>query len=187
MRRGCTGGSVWTQPEWSRISCSHPAGGERAGAQELWAKNIASLNCELHSGWIKLVARDCPKEQHRQICRVEKNVACKIWYETHNDFELRVLGWMLLTIVLPVVWYGRKIWSLTLKNGHRMTVYGNRVLKRLLGPKGAEVREVWENYIERNFRLYSSSNIIRRSKSRRMRWAGYVAVMEGKRNSCNTW
>jgi hypothetical protein len=31
--------------------------------------------------------------------------------------------------------------------------------------------------------LYSSSNIIRMIKSRRMRWAGYVARMGEKRNA----
>jgi hypothetical protein len=34
-----------------------------------------------------------------------------------------------------------------------------------------------ENYITRNFDLYSSPNIFRVMKSRRMRWAGHVARM----------
>jgi hypothetical protein len=32
--------------------------------------------------------------------------------------------------------------------------------------------------------LYSSPNIIRMIKSRRMRWAGHVTRMEAKRNAC---
>jgi hypothetical protein len=39
------------------------------------------------------------------------------------------------TIVLPVVLYGCETWSLTLREGHRLRIFENRVLRRISGPK----------------------------------------------------
>jgi hypothetical protein len=47
------------------------------------------------------------------------------------------------TIILPVVLYGREIWSLTLREKHRLRVFGNRVLRRIFGPKRDEVKGEW--------------------------------------------
>jgi hypothetical protein len=43
------------------------------------------------------------------------------------------------TINLPVVLYGCKTWSLTLREERRLRVFENRVLRRVFGPKGDEV------------------------------------------------
>jgi hypothetical protein len=57
-------------------------------------------------------------------------------------------------------------------------VFENRVLRRIFGPKGDEVTgECRKLYSDELHILYSSSNIIRQIKSRRMRWAGYVTCM----------
>jgi hypothetical protein len=40
---------------------------------------------------------------------------------------------------LPAVSYGCKIWSLTLKEEHRVKVFENRVLRRIFGPKRDDV------------------------------------------------
>jgi len=40
------------------------------------------------------------------------------------------------TIILAVVLYGCEIWSLTLREEHRLRAFQNRVLKRIIGPKG---------------------------------------------------
>jgi hypothetical protein len=46
------------------------------------------------------------------------------------------------------------------------------------GPKGDDVTGEWRKlHSEELHNLYSSSNIIRQIKSRRMRWAGHVALM----------
>jgi hypothetical protein len=45
-------------------------------------------------------------------------------------------------IILPVVLYGREIWSLTLRKEHRLEVFENRVL-RIFGPKRGEVTGEW--------------------------------------------
>jgi hypothetical protein len=43
------------------------------------------------------------------------------------------------TIILPVVLYGCEIWSLTFREGHRLRVFGNRVLRRIFGSKRDKV------------------------------------------------
>jgi hypothetical protein len=37
------------------------------------------------------------------------------------------------TVILPVVLYGCEIWSLTLREEHRLRVFKNRVLWRIVG------------------------------------------------------
>jgi hypothetical protein len=58
----------------------------------------------------------------------------------------------------------------------------NRVLRRIFGPKRDEVTGKWRSLHNKELNdLYSSPNIIRAIKSRRMRWAGHVARMgEGR-------
>jgi hypothetical protein len=43
------------------------------------------------------------------------------------------------TIILPVVLYGCKTWSLTLREEHGLRMFGNRVLRRTFGLKREEV------------------------------------------------
>jgi hypothetical protein len=60
-------------------------------------------------------------------------------------------------------------------------VFENRVLRRIFGPKRDEATREWRRLHSKELNdLYSSPNIIRVIKSRRMRWAGHVARM-GKR------
>jgi hypothetical protein len=57
-------------------------------------------------------------------------------------------------------------------------VFENRVLRRIFGPKRDEVTEEWKKLHNEDVRiLYSSPNIIRQIKSRRLRWAGHMAHM----------
>jgi hypothetical protein len=89
------------------------------------------------------------------------------------------------TIILSVVLYGRETWSLTLRKGHRLRVFENRVLRRIFGPKRDEVTGGWiKLYNEELHGLYSSPNIIRVIKARKMRWAGTVARKGEVRGAC---
>jgi hypothetical protein len=73
-------------------------------------------------------------------------------------------------------------WSLTLREEHRLTVFENKILRRIFGPKRDEVTEEWRKlHSEEHHNLCSSTDIIRQVKSRRMRWAGHVARMGEER------
>jgi hypothetical protein len=83
--------------------------------------------------------------------------------------------------ILPVVLYVCETLYLTLRKEQRLRVFENRILRRIFGPKRDEVTGDWRIlYNEEINDLYSTTNIIRAIKSRRMRWTGHVARM-GKR------
>jgi hypothetical protein len=66
----------------------------------------------------------------------------------------------------------------TLREESALRVFENRVLRRILGPKRDDVTGEWRKlHSEERHTLYSSPNIIRQMKSRRMRWARRVARM----------
>jgi hypothetical protein len=44
------------------------------------------------------------------------------------------------TVILPVVLYGCKTWSLTLREEHRLRDFENRVLRKMFGPQREEDR-----------------------------------------------
>ena len=55
-------------------------------------------------------------------------------------------------------------------------VFENMVLKRIFGPRKDEVTGEWRRWHNEELNdLYSSPNIVRVIKSRRMSWAGHVA------------
>jgi hypothetical protein len=67
-------------------------------------------------------------------------------------------------------------------------VFENRVLRRIFGPKRDEVTGEWRKIHNEKLRdLYTSPSIIRIIKSRRMRLAGHVARMGGRRTHIDYW
>jgi hypothetical protein len=88
------------------------------------------------------------------------------------------------TIILLVVLYGCESCSLTLREECRLRVFKNRVVRRIFRPKRDEVTGEWKRLHNKElYALYSSPNIIRVIKSRRLRWAGHVAHMGERRGA----
>ena len=88
------------------------------------------------------------------------------------------------TINLSVVLYGCETCSLAVREERRFRVCENRILRRIFGSKRHEVTREWRKlHIEELHDLYSSPNIIRMFKSRRMRLAGHVASMGERRGA----
>jgi hypothetical protein len=74
------------------------------------------------------------------------------------------------TITLSVVLYGCETWSVTLREKRRLRVFENKVLRRIFGPKKDKLTREWRRLHNKElYALYSSPNIIRVSKPRRMR------------------
>jgi len=83
------------------------------------------------------------------------------------------------TIILLVVLCGCKTWSLTMREECRLSVYENRVLRRIFGSKRDKVTGEWRKLLND---LYSSSNIVCEIKLRRKGWAGHVARLGESRS-----
>jgi hypothetical protein len=100
-------------------------------------------------------------------CLLSKNVKIKTYTNT----------------ILSVVMCGCEIWSLTLREEHRLKVFENRVLRRIFGPKRDEIIGGWRKLQnEELHNSYSSPNTIR-MKSSSVRCAGHVAGMRTQRSS----
>jgi hypothetical protein len=86
-------------------------------------------------------------------------------------------------MTLPTVLYGCETLSLTSREEARLRVFQNRVLRRIFGPKRDEVTGEWRKlHNGKLHKWYSSPDIIRQFKSRRMRWTGHVTCMgEGRK------
>ncbi|KAJ4429690.1 hypothetical protein ANN_21891 [Periplaneta americana] len=88
------------------------------------------------------------------------------------------------TVILPVVLYGCETWTLTFREDYRLRVFENKVLRKIFGAKRDEVTGEWRKLHNTELHaLYSSPDIIRNIKSRRLRWAGHVACMGKSRNA----
>jgi hypothetical protein len=116
--------------------------------------------------------------------RLNSGNAC--YYSVQNLLSSRFISKNLKTkiyktVILPVVLYGCETWSLTLWEKHRLRVFEKRVLRRIFGPMREEDGSWRKLHNDELHGLYSSPNIVRVIKSRRMRWAGHVACMgEGR-------
>ncbi|KAJ4431422.1 hypothetical protein ANN_20019 [Periplaneta americana] len=88
------------------------------------------------------------------------------------------------TVMLLVVLYGCESWTLTLREERRLRVFETKVLRKIFGAKRDEVTGEWRKLHNTELHaLYTSPDIIRTIKSRRLRWAGHVAGMGESRNA----
>jgi len=69
-----------------------------------------------------------------------------------------------------------------LRGERSLKVFENRVLRRIFGPKRDKETREWKKLRneELNY-LYSSPNNVQMIKSRKMRWAGYIARIGERR------
>ncbi|KAJ4434214.1 hypothetical protein ANN_22762 [Periplaneta americana] len=71
---------------------------------------------------------------------------------------------------------GCETWTLILRAEQRLRVFENKVHRKIYGAKRDEVTGEWRKLHNAELHaLYSSPDIIRNIKSRRLRWAGHVA------------
>jgi hypothetical protein len=110
--------------------------------------------------------------------RLNSGNVCYLWAQ--NLLSSRLLSKNLRiriykTTIFPVVIYGCKTSSLTLREEHRLRVFENRVLRRF-GLKRDEMTGGRKNpHNEELHDLYSSPSIITIIKFRIMRWAWHIA------------
>ena len=65
-----------------------------------------------------------------------------------------------------------------MREERKLKVFENMVLRRIFGPRRDEVTGEWMRWHNEELNdSYSSPNIVRGIKSRRMRWAGNVVRM----------
>jgi hypothetical protein len=116
----------------------------------------------------------------------QNDIHDEIYYSVQNLLSSRLISKNLKikiykTVIFPVVLYGCETWYLILGKEHRLRASENIVLRRIFGPKREEDGSWRKLHNDELHNLYSSPNIVRVIKSRRMRWVEHVASMgEGR-------
>jgi len=83
---------------------------------------------------------------------------------------------MYRNVILPVVLYGCETWSFTFREGCRLRIFEDRVLRRIFRPKRDEVTREWRRLQNKElYNLYCSPNVIWVIKLRRKRSVEHVA------------
>ena len=78
--------------------------------------------------------------------------------------------------------YGCETWSLILREERKLRAFENTMLRRIFRPRKEEVTGEWRRSHNEEFNdTYTSPNILREIKSRRMRWTGHLACMGEER------
>jgi hypothetical protein len=137
------------------------------------------------------VTADCHKFRylattvtHRSSMRGEmqsrQDARSAYWRSVRKHFPFRFLSENIEIKIhrrtfLRVHLYGCETWLVTLREGHRLRVFENRVLR-----EREEVAGDWRRlHDEELHHLYRSPHIIRMIRLRRMRWVLHVAGMGG--------
>jgi hypothetical protein len=116
-----------------------------------------------------VVTRDPPK--FRESC----------YYSDQNIMSSRLISKNLKiriykTVILPVVLCGCETWSIASRKEHGLRVFENRMLRKIFGPRREEDRSWRKLNNDELLSLHSSPNVVRVTESRKMRWAGHVAL-----------
>jgi hypothetical protein len=133
----------------------------------------------------------CYKQKTKSCNMISKQAnndnICSNWEKVQRWLPQGSTGYLALSpffCMLITIW----TWSLTLREEHILSAFENRILRRIFGPKRDEVTGEWRKlHSEELHIVYSSPNIIRHIKSRRMRWAWHVARMGEERMCTGFW
>jgi hypothetical protein len=88
-------------------------------------------------------------------------------------------------IIFSFVFNGCETLSPTLREEHKLRVFEKRVLSRIFGPKRGEIIGNWRKLHNKELHcLYWSPSVIKLIRSRKMRWAGHVTLVEEKCKQC---
>jgi len=86
--------------------------------------------------------------------------------------------------MLLVVLCGCETWSVTPREERRLRAFGNRVLRKIFGPKRVKVLGEWRRLHDKELdAVYCSPNIVWVITSRRMRWGGNVACIGNRKGA----
>jgi hypothetical protein len=123
--------------------------------------------------------------------RLRSGNAC--YYSVQNRLSSRLLTKYLKIkiyriIILPVVLYGCETWSLTLREERRLRVFENKMLRKIFGPRRDELTGEWRRLHNEEINvLYSSPNLVRVIKSRRMNGLVMWRVWVRRRECVGSW
>jgi hypothetical protein len=92
---------------------------------------------------------------------------------TRKNVKIRIYK----IIILLVFLHGCETWSLTWSEQHRWRVFEKRLLRRIFASMKDKITRGWRKFHNEELHMYSSPDIIRMFKSRRMRRAGHIACM----------
>jgi len=83
-----------------------------------------------------------------------------------KNLKIKIYG----TLNLPVVLFGCEAWSLILREERKLRAFEKMVLRRIFGPRSDEVTREWGRLHNEELNdLYSSTNMVRVIKSRRIK------------------
>ena len=100
----------------------------------------------------------CLRTENMSVCKPDLTLNGNIISKNLNIKIYR-------SIILPVSLYGCENWSLTFREGRRLKVFENGVLRRIFGPRKIEVTgEYRKLHSEELNDMYSSPNIVRVDK-----------------------
>jgi hypothetical protein len=107
-----------------------------------------------------------------------------LWYSvSYKNLKIEIYR----TVILLVVLYGCKAWSVShFEGGTQTEASENSVLRRKFVPRRYEDRSWRRLHNDELNSLYSSPNIVWMFRSRRMRWVGYVICIEEGRDEVFT-
>lgn len=85
------------------------------------------------------------------------------------------------TIIRPVVTYGCEVWTLNMADENDLRIFERKILRKIYGPIRVENGDYRRrNNAELN-EIIKNEDIIRFSKSQRLRWAGHTVRMQENR------